>query len=317
MQRPFHAAALVAVLAAVSVAITGCAQYQVLQARRTIKEAHVLYAQQDWKRATERYEETIGLNPNENQAYFFLGNSYDNLYKPSRKGDATNDGYLVKAVEYYKKASQVDPDPKIRTLALQYLVSAYSPDKLNDPGQAEPLVQEMIRLDPTDPQNYYVLARMYEDAGMYEQAEETLQRARQARPNDPGVHMQLARFYNDLGEFEKAMAAHNDRVKVEPDNPEGWYTISVFYYEKATKDFRLKDPEKRTFLGQGLEAVNKSLGLNPNYIEALVYKGLIFRSQALLEKEPARQKALIDEAVQLREKVDVLRRKKAAGEAAK
>ena len=314
MQSRFKAAALVAVLAALSVAITGCGQLNVLQARKSIKEAHILYAQQDWKRAAEKYEQTINYDPDQNQAYFYLANSYDNLFKPSRKGDPVNDGYLTKAVEFYHKASQVSPDPKTRTLALQYLVAAYGADKLNDPGQAEPLVQEMIRLEPTEPSNYYVLAKMYEDAGMYDRTEETLLKAKEARPNDPGVYAQLARFYNDMGDFDKTMAAHYDRVKVEPNNPEGYYTISVFFWDKVNKDFRLKEPEKRTYLSQGLEAANKALELNPNYIDALVYKGLILRSQALIEKEPSKQNALIAEATQLRDKAEALRKKKAAGE---
>ena len=314
MQSRFKAAALVAVLAALSVAITGCGQLNVLQARKSIKEAHILYAQQDWKRAAEKYEQTINYDPDQNQAYFYLANSYDNLFKPSRKGDSVNDGYLTRAVEFYHKASQVSPDPKTRTLALQYLVAAYGADKLNDPGQAEPLVQEMIRLEPTEPSNYYVLAKMYEDAGMYDRTEETLLKAKEARPNDPGVYAQLARFYNDMGDFDKTMAAHYDRVKVEPNNPEGYYTISVFFWDKVNKDFRLKEPEKRTYLSQGLEAANKALELNPNYIDALVYKGLILRSQALIEKEPSKQNALIAEATQLRDKAEALRKKKAAGE---
>jgi len=317
MQSRFKAAALVAVLAALSVAITGCGQLNVLQARKSIKEAHILYAQQDWKRAAEKYEETVNYDPDQNQAYFYLANSYDNLFKPSRKGDAVNDGYLTKAVEFYHKASQVSPDPKTRTLALQYLVAAYGADKLNDPGQAEPLVQEMIKLEPTEPSNYYVLAKMYEDAGMYDRTEETLLSAKEARPNDPGVYAQLARFYNDMGDFDKTMAAHYDRVKVEPNNPEGYYTISVFFWDKVNKDFRLKEPEKRTYLSQGLEAANKALELNPNYIDALVYKGLILRSQALIEKEPSKQNALIAEATQLRDKAEALRKKKAAGEEVK
>lgn len=317
MQSRFKAAALVAVLAALSVAITGCGQLNVLQARKSIKEAHILYAQQDWKRAAEKYEQTINYDPDQNQAYFYLANSYDNLFKPSRKGDPVNDGYLTKAVEFYHKASQVSPDPKTRTLALQYLVAAYGADKLNDPGQAEPLVQEMIRLEPTEPSNYYVLAKMYEDAGMYDRTEETLLKAKEARPNDPGVYAQLARFYNDMGDFDKTMAAHYDRVKVEPNNPEGYYTISVFFWDKVNKDFRLKEPEKRKYLGQGLEAANKALELNPNYIDALVYKGLILRSQALIEKEPSKQNALIAEATQLRDKAEALRKKKAAGEEVK
>jgi tetratricopeptide (TPR) repeat protein len=317
MQSRFKAAALVAVLAALSVAITGCGQLNMLQARKTIKEAHILYNQQDWKRAAEMYEETIKYDPDQNQAYFYLANSYDNMYKPSRKGDPENDAYLTKAIEYYRKASQVAPDPKTRTLALQYLVAAYGADKLNDPGQAEPLVQEMIKLDPTEPSNYYVLAKMYEDAGMYDRTEETLLKAKEARPNDPGVYMQLARFYNDMGEFEKTMEAHYDRVKVEPNNPEGYYTIAVFFWDKVNKDFRLRDAEKRDYLNRGMEAANKALELNPNYIDALVYKGLILRSQALLEKETATQNALLTEARQISERVDVLRKKKAAGEQVK
>ncbi len=313
MQRRFKSTALVLGLAALGVAVSGCGQFNMLQARKTIKEAHILYAQQDWKRASERYEETIQFDPNQNQAYFFLGNSYDNLYKPSRKGDATNDGYLTKAVEFYKKASQLDPDPKMRTLALQYLVSAYGADKLNDPGQAEPLVQEMIKIEPTETSNYYVLAKMYEDAGFYDQTEATLLRAKEVKPKDPGVYMQLARFYNDQGDFEKTMAAHYDRVAVEPNNPEGYYTISVFFWEKVNKDFRLKEPEKREYLAKGMEAVNKALELNPDMIDALVYRGLILRSQALLEKEPARQQALIREAEQISDRVNVLRKKRAAG----
>ena len=47
-------------------------------------------------------------------------------------------------------------------------MAAYGPDKLNDPAQAEPILQQMIEMDPTDPTNYFVLAKIYEDAGDYE-----------------------------------------------------------------------------------------------------------------------------------------------------
>jgi tetratricopeptide (TPR) repeat protein len=273
-----------------------------------------MYAQQDYARAAQKYEETIANDPNQNQAYFFLANSYDNLYKPSRKGEALNDSYLTKAVENYKKAAEAAPDPKIRKLALEYLVAAYGPDKLNDPSQAEPLVQRMIDIDPTEPSNYYVLAKMYEDAGMYDRTEATLLKAKEMKPKDPGVYMQLARFYNDLGEFEKTMTAYYDREAIEPTNPEAHYTIAVFFWDKVNKDFRLKEPEKRDFLGKGMVAVDKALSLKPDYMEALVYKNLILRSQALLEKDAAKQQALLKEADALRDRAEVLRKKKAAGQ---
>ena len=66
-------------------------------------------------------------------AYFFLANSYDNLYKPARKGEAENDALLTKAIENYKLAAEKETDPKMKKLSLDYLVAAYGPDKLDDP----------------------------------------------------------------------------------------------------------------------------------------------------------------------------------------
>ena len=37
-------------------------------------------------------------------------------------------------------------------------------------------------MDPSDPANYFALAKIYEDAGNYEQAEATLLKARDAQP---------------------------------------------------------------------------------------------------------------------------------------
>jgi hypothetical protein len=93
--------------------------------------------------------------------YFFLGNSYDNLYRPAKKGDATNDSYLTKAVENYKKGAESAQTASIKQLSLQYLVSAYnSPDKMNDPAQAEPLLSEH---DPDGPERRDELRRAVED----------------------------------------------------------------------------------------------------------------------------------------------------------
>ena len=74
-------------------------------------------------------------------AYFYLGNSYDNLYKPSRKGEADNDVLLTKAVTNYEKASSRRRTRSRSSARLQYLVAAYGTDKLNDPAQQEPILQ--------------------------------------------------------------------------------------------------------------------------------------------------------------------------------
>ncbi len=165
MQRRFKAAALIVVLAAFSSTLVGCSQLGVLKARKAFKEANTLYPQQEYKRAADKYEEVVANDPTLTAAYFYLANSYDNLYKPSRKGEAANDEFLKKAIENYRKCADKEKDPLLRKRSLEYLVNAYGPDKMADPGQAVPIIEEMIKLEPTEPSNYFVLSKMYEDAG--------------------------------------------------------------------------------------------------------------------------------------------------------
>jgi len=297
----------------------GCSRVGQLQAMKSFKAANQAYQQQDYKKASGLYEEAVAADPNLSQAYFFLGNSYDQQFKPSRKGESDNDALLTKAVENYQMASDklaLSPsadDKKLGKLSLEYLVSAYGPDKLNDPSKAEPVVQKMIELEPTEPSNYFALAKIYEDAGAYAEAEQMLIRAKEAKPNDPAVYMQLAGYYNRQNEFDKTIDALTQRASVEPNNPEAFFTISTYYWDNAQRNFRLKDAEKKQQADKGLEAVNKALQIKPDYMEALVYKGLLLRVQAALEKDAAKQQALLKEAIALKDQAEDLKKKKAAG----
>ena len=184
---------------------------------------------------------------------------------------------------------------------------------MNDPAKAEPVVQKMIQLEPGEPSNYFALAKIYEDAGAYDEAEKMLQQAKAARPSDPAVYMTLAGYYNRQGHFDKTIEALEERAAKEPNNPEAFYTIATYYWDEAYRDFKLKEAEKRAFVGKGVEAVDHALQIKPDYMEALVYKNLLLRLQANLEKDPAKQQQLIKEADKLRDKAQELRKQKAAG----
>jgi tetratricopeptide (TPR) repeat protein len=306
--------ASVALVVGLGVALAGCDQIGMLKAKMAFKSANTLYQQQDYRKAAQKYEEALEADPRLTYAYFFLGNSYDNLYKPGRKGEsAANDVLLTKAIDNYRKAAEVEQDPKIKRLALEYLVSAYGPDKLNDPSQAEPMVKRMIELDPKEPANYFALANIYEQSGNYDLAEQTLIKAREVRPNDPAVYIQLAGYYNRQGEFDKTIEALEARAQKEPSNPEAYYTIATYYWDKAYRDFRLREADKKKFVQSGVDAVDKAISLKNDYMEALVYKNLLLRLQANLEKDQAKQQALLKEADRLRDLAQEIRKKRAAG----
>ncbi|MBK5298021.1 MAG: tetratricopeptide repeat protein [Vicinamibacteria bacterium] len=313
MRTRSRAALLAAAIALAGLSTSACGYFSTLKAQMAFKDANLAYQTQDYQKAIEKYKEALVHKPDLAVAYFYLGNSYDNLYKPARKGEAANDANLQEAVSYYRKATETIQDPKLRKLSFEYLLASYGNEKLNDPSQAEPIVKKMIESDPDEPNNYYALAKIYEDAGNYEEAEKMLLAARDRRPKDATTYMQMAAFYNRQGRFDKTIEALEARAAAEPNNPEAYYTIATYLWDKTFRDFRLKEPERRAYLDKGVAATDKAIAIKGDYLEAIVYKGLLLRLQANIEKDRARQQALLKEADALRDRAKALQKAKQAG----
>jgi tetratricopeptide (TPR) repeat protein len=293
--------------------LVACGWIGKLKGQQAFKDANAAYKAQDYKKASQHYEVALKLNPELYSALFYLGNSYDNLYKPARAGEAENDAMLTKAVDYYRQASEKDPSVQIKKLALEYMVAAYGAERMNKPEEQEPLIQKMIALDPSDPKNYFALAKIYEDSGQYDNAEQMLNKAKDTAPNNPDVYMQLAGYYNRQGDFDKTIQYLDQRTKIESNNPEAFYTVSTFFWDKAYRDFRINDDQKKTYANMGLEAANKAIQLKPDYMEAITYRGLLLRVLAAIEKDAGKQKDLLKDADSMQAKALEIRKARAAG----
>jgi tetratricopeptide (TPR) repeat protein len=291
-------------LLGLSLAVTGCGKYSwgALTAQKAYKDANALYSGSDWKGAAAKYEQALASDPSRSEIYFYLGNSYDNMFKASHMGEPENDAYIQKAIANYEKAAEKDPKPEMRKLALQYLVAAYGPEKLNAPEKAEPIVQKMIQIEPNEPTNYFALSKIYEDGGRYDDAEQTLLKAKEVKPNDPLVYTTISGFYNRQGDFEKTIDALNKAADLEPKNPQGYQLLATYYWEKAYKDHRLSSAQRKEYIEKGLEATDKALSLNPEYADALTYKNLLLRMEGNEETDMAKRAALYKQADELREK---------------
>jgi tetratricopeptide (TPR) repeat protein len=316
---------LAALLIGVGLGTAACGQYSISNIRslKAFKDANGLYQRADYRAAIERYEASIAHNPDESNAilgyaYFFLGNSYDNLYKPARKGEAENDSFLPKAVDYYEKAIQQLATPEseqetfIRQRAYEYLIQAYGPEKLDDFDKAVPVARQLIGIQPEEPTFYQALAKMYEDRGDFEEAEKLYLQAIDVRPTDPFGYQILAGYYNRTAEFEKTMEAFRKRADLEPNNPEAWHMMGSFYYEKAYLDKTLPRAKQLEYIEEGLRVEDRALSLNDTYADAMVIKNILLRLQAILERNPARQKALIAQADELHARATKLREAQAA-----
>jgi tetratricopeptide (TPR) repeat protein len=291
-------------VAVVAMSAAACGKYSIgsIRSLKAFKDGLALYEKGDYRGAIPRFEESIGHNPEFGFSYFFLGNSYDSMYRSARKGEAENDSLLPKAVENYRKAidklaSATEPQTQqFRKLSYEYLIAAYGSDKLNDFSQAEPIAKELIALEPGEPSNYQALAKLYEDQGQYDEAEAMFRKAVEVKPNDPGAYQLMAGYFNRQGQFDKTMEAFQHRAELEPNNPEAWHTMGSYFYEKAYRDKSLPRDVAMKYVMNGLAAEDKALAINGEYFEAVTYKNLLLRQQALLERSPAEQKRLLEEA---------------------
>jgi tetratricopeptide (TPR) repeat protein len=314
-------ARLVVTVIALSVAGAACGRYSISNIRslKAFQDANKLYMKTDYKAAIVRYEDAIRLNPDLGFAYFFLGNSYDNLYKPTRKGEPENDAHLLKATEHYRTAidklknASTPKELECRNRAFQYLIAAYGADRLDDFSKAEPVAKELIEAEPGEPSNHQLLGKLYEDLGRFEEAEASFRKAVDLRPSEGLNYMVLAGYYNRRGEFEKTMQAWYDRTKVEPNNPEAWHTISTYYWDKVFRDKWLQRAQALEYVKKGIAASDEAIKLNPDYFEALSYKNILLRQQALYERDPAVQRRLTEEADVLKNRALEVQKKQNVG----
>jgi tetratricopeptide (TPR) repeat protein len=319
MQSRFSSLRLLVLVLLVAVSASACGKYSIgnLRMLMAFKEGNAAYGKADFVTASKAYEEAIQHKPDFGIVYFFLANSYDNMYKSTRKGEPDNDVNLTKAVENYNKAITVikDDEPsgaQIRKLSYEYLIAAYGPDKLDDFAQAEPIGKRLIEMEPNEPGNYQTLGKLYEDQGRYEEAEAHFQKAVEVRPDALGYSV-LAGYYNRQGNFEKTMEAWENRAKAEPNNPEAHHTIAHWLWEKAFKDYTLSTATKKAYIERGIAAENSALALHGDYIEALTYKNILLRMKALMEKDRKVIDALISEADRLRNRAMELQKVQGAG----
>ena len=141
-----------------------------------------------------------------------------------------------------------------------------------------------------------------------------LNKAKEAKPKEAWLFISSSpALPPPRGQFPQLVAAVQQRAVCQLNNPEAHYAVATYYWDEAYRNTRLNDTQKREYVKNGLTSVDKALALNPDYVEALTYRGLLLRIEAAMEKDAARQKALLNEASQLQEKAVALKKKQASG----
>ena len=110
------------------------------------------------------------------------------------------------------------------------------------------------------------------------------------------------------GEEERRLL---ESAAAQPYRAAAQHALGIFYFERA-RARTPPDAVRQEAIERGLAAEDRALAVEGDFVESLIYKNLLLRLQANLEKNPARQQALLKEADTYRNRAEELRKAKAA-----
>jgi hypothetical protein len=116
--------------------------------------------------------------------------------------------------------------------------------------------------------------------------------------------------------FDQAIDILQRCTQLKPQEAEGYQKIATFFWDKAYRDPTLADEQKEAYADKGLQAVDKALELKPEYFEAMIYKGLLYRVKALVAKNPRLRDEYLQEATRQQKAALELKKKTDAAAAA-
>lgn len=334
MRSRNHTPILVAVLALVVVG-TGC---DLVKAKAAFMDGNKAYEVEDYRTAIEEYEAAIALKPDFAEAHAYLASSHQSLFRPTRD-DAENRAHLDKAIQHYETSLEVNEGgnpnlESVRLTALGALTGIYSEPPVENFELALKYAELLVKDNPDDTKNMYAMANLYEKFDQVDDAEGTYLRVVRDNPDDPQACGALSAFYNkplwdDDGNvwteetegarrsrFEDAIQTMERCAELDPEDPSGYYKVATFFWDKAYRDPNIDDTEKNEYADLGIEAVDKALTIQPDYWEAIISKGLLYRVKAQVAPSRGDRRQFLEQAQLLQKQALQLRQERQEEEAA-
>lgn len=273
--------------------------------------ANSLFSDSKYRDAIEEYEAALKYNPELSEAYRYLGESYKNLYKPG-VDSPENMGKAEKALEALKKAYEIDPKNReiIHSLGNMY-------DMMRNLEEAEYYYLKILDLEPTNMENYYVVAGFYkryaaENEELKNKAEQMYLRRIELDPESPKGYSYIAQYYGEMApisDFDKAFEYHLRQAEFEPDNALVYYGIGVNRFSKA---YRLQNvlalQERKKIAEESEKNLKKAIDIDPTYSYSYAYLNILYRN-VFAKIYPERETRYIAEADAWQERFNDVRKR--------
>ncbi len=212
-----------------------------LSSRKLIKDGNDDYRKGDFKAAVAKYDEALKLNPTLAKGWVNRAYACQAMFTPGATTPENNKAADC-IIESLEKAFQLLPDRKdLLNLKIQAQIDAARYDVVIA------YFKGLVTKDPRDLESVKTL---------------------------PGILLRA-------GKAEEALEWYKKRTELEPENPEGYYAIGVFNWERLHDKAQITGEKRIKMADEAIAPLSKALQLNPKYIDAMTYINLVYRERAL------------------------------------
>lgn len=303
----------IALLLIAPILTAGCSR---VRARSAFKDGNKAYKEENFKQAVKDYQHAVDLDPTMAEAMFYLGSAHQAQFRPGKE-TPDNKAHLDEAIKQYKASLDANTGAtenlkKARFNSLAALTAIYSDVPYKDFDSALGFAEQLVKENPTDSKNLFAMANLYEKFDKVDKAEETYKKVTEVNPNDAKACAALAGFYNKAlwdshSRFNDAIETLQRCATIDPKDPTGFYKVGVFYWDKAFRDPMITEKQKDEFADKGLESIDKALAIKPDYVDGLVYKGLLLRVKAQVTNNMRLRQQYLDQAQTMAKQAKELR----------
>ncbi len=176
------------------------------------------------------------------------------------------DGQFDAAIESYKLFLKNYPDSIYSATAINSLVRLYTANEKFT--EAEKLINERIKLNPSDTSLLEGLATLYQQQGKYQKALALYKKVLEKNPTDATIREKLGSLYIEIGDKEKAIAAWEKMVT---DGFDRYQQLGSIYLSHKMYD-------------EAIEAFLKSIQANPKYGYLYTQLAFTYKIQGNIDK---------------------------------
>jgi tetratricopeptide (TPR) repeat protein len=220
------------------------------------------------------------------------------------------DGNYAGALAEFQEGLSLDPSATFawRSVGLSAMAllkpEDTSPANLKFADIAVDAFKKYLQDYPKDSKVEDWLVTTWVNAGKFDDAINFLKAQRREHPENPRYTQAVISVMIKASRFQDALDFANSFAG---KDPQIYYTIATQAWSKSYNDPTVKYEDRVQIVDVGLGAAQRAVEIKPDYSDAMVYYGLLYREKAKLDLDPARQKQWTALAAQWRDKALALR----------